>query len=162
MTRPASRRQRASPPGNATPLAWLGHDLRSAGVLATARRLLQIRQDLAAALPAPMRDVCQIAGMENQRVILAVPSAAYAAKLRQLAPRLAQALTARGWNLNEIAVRVQAGLPGPGTISSRPPREAVPLDAGALDAFQALHAQLEPGPLADAVARLLAHHGRTN
>jgi len=161
MTGTASRRNRSFPPRETTLLGWLGHDPQGAGVLATARRLMQVRQDIAATLPAPLNAVCQVAKIENQRVILAVPSAAYAAKLRQLAPRMAQALTARGWNLNEIAVRVQAGLAGIGTEISRPPRETQPLDDQALAAFEALRDQLRPGPLADAVARLLVHHGRT-
>jgi len=122
---------------------------------------MQIRQDIAATLPAPLNAICQVAKVENQRVILAVPNAAYAAKLRQLAPRMAQALTARGWNLNEIAVRVQAGLGSIGTEMSRPPRQVEPLDEQALEAFEALRGQLRPGPLAEAVDRLLAHHGKT-
>ena len=113
--------------------------MRGAGVLATARKHLQIQYAVAAILPAPLGAVCQVGKLENQRLQLVVPSAAHAAKMRQLAPRIAQALSDQGWNLNEIAVKVQAGLPKPG-------------------ARQALHDTLRPGPLADAVAKLLKHH----
>jgi len=126
--------------------------------LATARAHLQIQRAVAAVLPPALGAVCVVAKLENQRLQLAVPSAAHAAKLRQLGPRIAQALGAQGWNLNEIAVKVQAGMPKPGAKSPRPPKEAEPLGATALDAFETLREKLQPGPLADAVARLLAHH----
>jgi len=159
MNRPASYRQRsnASRRGEDTALGWLGHDSRGAGVLATARKHLQIQYAVAAVLPAPLGSVCQVARLENQRLQLVVPTAAHAAKLRQLAPRIAQALTDRGWNLSEIAVKVQAGLPKPG-MRQPPPKEAQPLDETALHAFEELQERLRPGPLADAVARLLRHH----
>jgi hypothetical protein len=40
----------------------------------------------------------------------------------------------------------------------RPRKEARALDAHDLKSFEELRAQLRPGPLADAVSRLLAHH----
>nr|WP_231934121.1 DciA family protein [Bordetella bronchialis] len=139
-------------------MGWLGHDSRGAGVLATARLHLQIQRTVAAAVPPVLGAVCRVARLETDRLQLAVPSAAHAAKLRQMAPRIAQALQAAGWNLNEITVKVQAGLPGAGTKPARPPKESIPLDETALNAFEALRETLNPGPLADAVARLLRHH----
>lgn len=139
-------------------MGWLGNDTRGAGVLATARVHLQIQQAVAAVLPPGLGAVCVVAKLESQRLHLAVPAAAHAAKLRQMAPRIAQALNAQGWNLNEISVRIQAGMPRPGQRAPRPPKEAVPLGEVALKAFEDLHDQLRPGPLADAVNRLLRHH----
>ncbi|CAP41036.1 DciA family protein [Bordetella petrii] len=160
MNKPAPHRSRssASRRGSNTALSWLGHDARGAGVLATARAHLQIQYAVAKVLPPALAAVCVVAKLEGQRLQLAVPSAAHAAKLRQLAPRIAQTLCAQGWNLNEIAVRVQAGMPKPGAKSPRPPKEAEPLGDTALGAFEQLREELRPGPLADAVARLLAHH----
>lgn len=96
--------------------------MQGAGVLATARKHLQIQYAVAAILPAPLGSVCQVGKLENQRLQLVVPSAAHAAKMRQLAPRIAQALADQGWNLNEIAVKVQAGLPKPGARKPLPPK----------------------------------------
>ncbi|MVW80807.1 DciA family protein [Bordetella sp. 02P26C-1] len=159
MNRYTSNRSR-SPGGrrSETPLGWLGHDARGAGVLATARRHLQIQQAIGAILPPTLGVVCVVAKLEPPRLQLAVPSAAHAAKLRQLAPRIVQALNTQGWNLNEITVRVQAGMPRPGSKAPRPPKEAQPLGPTALGAFETLQESLRPGPLADAVAKLLAHH----
>lgn len=144
--------------GENTAMGWLGHDARGAGVLATARLHLQIQRTVAAAVPPVLGAVCRVARLETDKLQLAVPSAAHAAKLRQMAPRIAQALQAAGWNLNEIAVKVQAGLPGAGMKPSRPPRETIPLDETALGAFETLRETLNPGPLADAIERLLRHH----
>jgi hypothetical protein len=141
-----------------TALGWLGQDARSAGVLATARRHLQIQLAVAALLPPGLGAVCAVARLENQRLQLAVPGPAHAAKLRQMAPRMAQALSEQGWSLTEIEVRVRAGMPRPGARAARPAKTAQPLDAGALRAFEELGKSTRPGPLADAIARLLAHH----
>ncbi|HEY0296892.1 MAG TPA: flagellar hook-length control protein FliK [Bordetella sp.] len=141
-----------------TALSWLGHDTRGAGVLATAQRHLQIQQALAALLPPGLGEVCAVIKLDNQRLELAVPGSAYAAKLRQMAPSLAQALATRGWLLNEIAVRIQAGMPRPGSRAARLPKTVQPLGADALQAFDDLGKSVRPGPLADAIARLLAHH----
>src|SRR5690606_28442376 len=126
MNRTASSRLRSAPSRRSgeTALGWLGADARSAGGLATARAHLQIQQAVAAVLPPGLAAVCVVAKLENQRLLLAVPGPAHAAKLRQMAPRLAQALSAQGWNLNEISVRVQAGMPRPGAKAPRPPKEA--------------------------------------
>jgi hypothetical protein len=158
MNKRAPYRPNPKPGRSETAMGWLGHDTRGAGVLATARLHLQVQRTVAAVVPPVLGAVCRVARLEADRLQLAVPSAAHAAKLRQMAPRIAQALQAAGWNLNEIAVKVQAGLPGPGTKAARPPREAIPLDETALGAFEALRETLNPGPLADAVARLLRHH----
>lgn len=160
MNRPTSYRQRSSSSRRVenTALGWLGHDMRGAGVLATARKHLQIQYAVAAVLPAPLGAVCQVGKLENQCLHLVVPSAAHAAKMRQLAPRIARSLADQGWNLNEIAIKVQAGLPKPGARQPRPPKEAQPLGDKALGAFETLHDNLRPGPLADAIAKLLRHH----
>jgi len=140
-----------------TALGWLALDNRGGGVLATARMYLQVQAVITTTLPAALTAVCWVAKLEKQRLQLAVPSAAHAAKLRQLAPRLVQALANHGWNLNEITVRVQAGLPKT-TLKTPKPKEIQPLSAAALGAFETLHGHLRPGPLAEAVARLLKHH----
>jgi hypothetical protein len=126
-------------------------------VLATARKLIAVEQATRKVLPPALAQVCRVARIDRQQITLAVPSAAHAAKLRQLAPRIAQSLTEGGWNLNEVSIKVQAGLL-PTQTKTALPKEVVPLDDNALNAFEKLQSALSPGPLADAIQRLLTHH----
>lgn len=138
-------------------LDWLDADQHGANVLATARNLLAAEKETRHVLPPAIAAACKVARIERQRITLAVPSAAYASKLRQLGPRVLQRLNGAGWNLSEITVRVQGGLQQSGTIPSS--RQTEPLGPAALRAFDQLHAGLRPGPLSDAVSRLLSRHG---
>lgn len=139
-------------------MSWLGHDTRGAGVLATARLHLQIQQVISSVLPPALASTSRICKLDGQRLQLAVPTSAHAAKLRQLGPSIGRALAARGWNLDTIDVTVSGALQRIMVPKTEPLKEARPLDIEALDAFDALHEKLRPGPLADAVARLLKHH----
>lgn len=142
-----------------TAVDWLDSDQHGANVLSTARMLLSIEQATKQVLPPALAQVCKVARIDRQQITLAVPSAAYAARLRQLAPRIVQLLAGSGWNLNEISVKVQAGLLQSQTKTTQT-KIAVPLDNDALSAFAKLRDTLKPGPLADAVNRLLVHHGK--
>lgn len=137
-------------------LTWLRTDQHGASVLTTAKNLLAAEQEARRVLPPGIADVCRVARIEGQQITLAVPSAAYASKLRQLAPRVLVRLNDAGWNLNEISVRVQGSLAQ--SVTEPPQRQAEPLGAIALEAFGRLHAGLTPGPLSDAIQRLLKRH----
>ena len=155
------RSTRSSGPGGGAPLfGWLGRDANAAAVLATAQRHIQMRAEVSAALPAPMRGAFEVLKLENGVLTLSVSSAAFASKFRQLAPRVTAHLQGAGWNLIEIRLRVQGPM-GFGE-QPRPKKEARALDGQDLKSFEDLSAQLRPGPLADAVSRLLAHHRADN
>ena len=139
-------------------MSWLGHDTRGAGVLATAKLHLQVQKAVARALPAALASACRVMKLDGQRLQLAVPTPAHAAKIRQLGPSMGRALAEQGWNLNTIDVTVQGSLQQLNAPKVKPPKEAVPLGVTAVTAFEHLHETLQPGPLADAVARLIAHH----
>jgi hypothetical protein len=132
------RRPSGNPTKGAHLIGWLGHDAQAASVLATAQLHLKLRAVVEQVLPATMRGAFDVL------------------KFRQLAPRVIAHIQAAGWNLLEIKLRVQGGLGIP--VAIQPPREARALDQQDLKTFEALTQQLRPGPLADAVARLLAHH----
>lgn len=137
-------------------LSWLDGDQHGSQVLATARHLLAVEQAIQRVLPAPLNLGCKVARIDRQQITLAVPSAAYASKLRQLGPRILDRLTDNGWNLTEISVRVQGGLHKTATKVTQ--RQVVPLDETALAAFDSLRQGLNPGPLSDAISRLLSRH----
>ena len=153
---PRSRRSHspAADPSHGT-LDWLGHDPRGATLLASAQRLLQLETALLGCLPAALAARCKVAALDAQQLTLAVPGPAQAAKLRQLGPTLASRLQAQGWQVPAIRIRVMASL---AYVPQPRVRETVPLGERGLQAFADLHTQLHPGPLADAVARLLARH----
>lgn len=142
--------------GSSHLIGWLGNDTQAASVLATAQLHIKIRTAVSAALPAAMRGAFDVIKIESNILTLTVSSAAFAAKFRQLAPRVTTHIQSLGWNMTEIKLRVHGGmgLPPP----SKPPREARILDQQDLRSFEDLNQQLRPGPLADAVARLLRHH----
>ncbi|MFA5522473.1 MAG: DciA family protein [Castellaniella sp.] len=151
MSKPATFRN----PMRSQPLDWLGTDVHSAGVLATARRLLMAENLARQALPATLAASVRACRLEAQCLTLAVPTAAHAAKLRQLGPRIVAQLRAAAWEIDSLKVRVQAGLDRPAPERSR---RGTGLDPLALQAFDALQSELPAGPLADAVARLIRHH----
>src|SRR3546814_20096574 len=75
---------------------WLSDDQHGAQVLTTARELIAVEQAAIQILPPALAEVCKVARIERQQVTLAVPDAAYAAKLRQLATRILQRLNSSG------------------------------------------------------------------
>jgi len=157
-TRATSYRRTRSRGASQDWLGWLGCDAHMASVVATAQRYAHIRQALAKQLPAGLAGVIRVIKLDEGQLTLAAPSAAHVAKLRQLAPRLLAILTQQGWHVNAINIRIHAPV-REDSGAMRPARAVTPLDAQALQAFAALHNRLPGGPLADAVARLLRHHG---
>ena len=123
------RRPTGNPTKGSHLLGWLGHDAQTASVLATAQRYLKLRAVVSEALPPTMRDSFEVLKIEQDTLTLMASNAAFAAKFRQIAPRVVAHAQAAGWN--------------------------------DLQTFEDLNRQLRPGPLADAVARLLAHHQPT-
>lgn len=157
MVAPPPRRSRPSGQTGSTHLiGWLGHDSQSANVLATAQMHLNMRRAVVGALPPNMRSAFEVVKLDNHVLTLMVSSAAFAAKFRQLAPRVTAHMQTAGWNIAEIKLKVQGGLGLPEV--AKPLREARALDQQDLKAFEALSCALRPGPLADAVAKLLRHH----
>lgn len=141
-------------------LEWLRHDRNSSTVLATANQFLAIEELLHQKVRFAADTHCKVAHIEGQRITLAVPSPAYAARLRQCSTSILQCLHEVGWKLTDVQVMVQASL-GTNSHLPKPARNVQPLDAQALDAFQDLHQSLEPGPLATAIAKLIKNHGPT-
>ena len=122
-----------------------------------AHNLMQAERAVRSVLPPALANNCHVASIDRQCVTLAVPAAAHATRLRQLTPTLLRALKASGWNLTQIEIRVQARLAA--YAPAPPPREVQPLDDQALGCFDELRQNIAPGPLADAIGRLLVHHG---
>ncbi|WP_371820314.1 DciA family protein [Verticiella alkaliphila] len=155
-TAPGKKNRSPRRAGAPDALSWLNQSSGGASVMATAHRLLDMQRHLQSVLPPPLNAACQVMRSQDDTLTLSVPTPAHSAKLRQILPRLAASLQAGGWQVNEIRVRVQAGpltFPRPQSIHDGVRPEIA--DTG-VAAFAELRETLAEGPLADALARLLA------
>ncbi|HHU94726.1 MAG TPA: DUF721 domain-containing protein [Alcaligenaceae bacterium] len=136
-------------------MGWLAKDPQQ--LLQTAQRYLQLEQLVQQNLPSGLRH-CKVAHIDRQTVVLAVPSAAHANKLRQLTPTLLQRLQQHKWQLNQIQIQIQSvlftGVKPLGEVR----KGGAGIDATGLEAFEQLRKELDAGPLASAVQRLVARH----
>jgi len=137
---------------------WLGRGDRSGSILATVQQLMRAQNVVRRCLPGAMGAACQVALIDGHAMTLVVPSAAHAAKLRQMTPAICRELGRKGWAVTDIRIKITMRAP---PANEPPVRHGVALNAQGLQAFAALEAALPPGPLADAVRRLLEHHRRT-
>ncbi len=85
---------------------FLSSNARMASLLPTAMRMASLQKDCAAALP-PMFGNCDVLSFEDAQLVLATPTSAVAAKLKQQVPKLQAALLKRGWQINSIKLKVQ-------------------------------------------------------
>lgn len=137
-------------------LGWLRENPQGALMLQTAREMLALEAVLAQALPAALAQRARVAHVEGGALTVMVPGAAHAARLRQLARSAAARLQDAGWPIERIVVRIDARCDTGQPQTSNGENRA--LDAQALRAFEALRNEIEPGPLSEAINRLLARH----
>jgi len=143
-----------NPPQQA--MQWMDFDHNTASVLMTAKRLLAIESAIASGLPTGLAKGFSASELRASELTLTANNTAYASKLRQLQTRMLEQLNQAGWNVTEIKIRVTAQSPPP--THQPAPKEARALDTSDLKHFETLAGGLRPGPLADAVAKLLKHH----
>ena len=86
--------------------AFLKRNDKMAALLPAAMRMASLQSDCARALP-PMFGNCDVLSFEDARLVLATPSSAVAAKLKQQLPKLMAALQQRGWQVVDIKLKVQ-------------------------------------------------------
>jgi hypothetical protein len=135
--------------------AWLGEDATARALALQADRMVALQSALALASPLPGLVALELDAAGVLRV--AAPSAATAAKLRQLEPSLVAGLRRQGWSVERVRVRPQ---PREGAV---PPPEAPPrgpMPAQALAAFDALAREAPEGALKEALQTLLRHAAR--
>jgi len=161
----------ASPPNNATPppsplvrpvhlygtrvrntsigaTEFLRANERMASLLPTAMRMANLQKDIAAALPQ-MFGNCDVLSFQDGALVLATPSSAIAAKLKQQAPKLQADLVKRGWQIDSVKLKVQVTRALPPTFEAR----VLELPERAVSAFEELGDAL---PDNDQNARLIA------
>jgi len=125
------------------------HD-KMASILPAVTRMAALQKDCAATLPA-MFASCVVLSFENDQLVLAVPNAALASKLKQQLPKLQDNLCKRGWQVIAIRLKVQV-IQG---IEKTEPIKQIQLSTQAIDAFKTLETNLETSPQNNALKAAL-------
>jgi hypothetical protein len=114
---------------------------RIASLLPTAMRMASLQQDCAATLPAMFAN-CDVLSFQAGALVLAVPSSAVAARLKQQLPKLQASLQQRGWQIESARLKVQV-------TRAMPPQEqmrTLELPPTAVQAFEQLGDTLPDTP----------------
>ncbi len=107
-------------------------------------------------LPRQLGERVQIRETEAGAMELVTTAGAIAAAVRQRLPDLRMALQREGFEPGELRVRVQVGAGAPAPAAKAPPRH---IDREAVAPLAGLAKSLPPGPLRDAIAKLLRRAG---
>lgn len=160
MPRPLARRNVTSAPpvsahtrgGSGSFLDFLRVDDKLSALLPAATRMAALQSDCAALLPDMFR-ACAVLQFGDGHLVLAVPNAAIAARLRQKLPKLQEALVQRGWQVDNVRLKVQVGAIVTRTVHVK---QAVLPQMG-IAAMADLESALDDSPLKTALANLLRH-----
>ncbi|MRV73042.1 hypothetical protein GJ700_15130 [Duganella sp. FT92W] len=133
---------------------FLKRDNKLAALLPAVERMASLQQDCAATLPA-MFSQCDVLAFEQGVLLLSAPNTALAAKLKQQVPKLQDALLKRGWQINNVRLRVQMMK----AVEIKPETRPLSLSTAAVDAFDSLSQTLEQSkqnaPLIAALQRMV-------
>ncbi|HVL57435.1 MAG TPA: DciA family protein [Burkholderiaceae bacterium] len=119
------------------------------------RRMLDLQADVSRLLPSLQLTVVALA---QDVLVVAAPSAAAAAKLRQHEPSLIDGLAASGWKVNRIRFKPQMRVPAPGA-ARRPPKPGLP--AAAIADLDRLAMQMRDSPLKRALTNFARRQRRS-
>jgi hypothetical protein len=133
------------------------HD-KMAALMPAITRMAALQKDCAEILPA-MFAHCSVLQFEADQLVLSVPNAALATRLKQQSPKLQATLLQRGWQVSAIRLKVQVDKTPVKSMASR----QLTLPQQAVSAFGALGSALEDSPanqaLKKALSNLARHHG---
>lgn len=150
-----SRRKSGKPAAH--PLQWLSNAQdRHTQILAQAKQLIAIEQDLQRLLPQALAAHCHAIQLQNNLLTIAVPDHQYASRLRQITPRLLHGLQEQRWPVEEIQLRIHHISDLDQQPSTGEPTKK--LSSAAISAFAELKGELPEGPLAQAIEQLLENH----
>ena len=136
---------------------FLHSDDKMAAILPTVKRLVALQKDCVAILPS-MFNACEVSLSEAGQLVLSIPNAALATKLKQQLPKLQEGLLKRGWQVSAIRLKVQ--------VSQHVERDIAPkqltLPSKAQSALAALEGSLDNAPrnqaLKAAISAMLGRH----
>ncbi|CAN5414166.1 hypothetical protein BH11PSE11_BH11PSE11_00600 [soil metagenome] len=114
---------------------------KMASILPAVTRMAALQKDCAASLSS-MFSACSVLQFESEQLVLSVPNAAIAAKLKQQLPKLQASLLKLGWQVSAIRLKVQASQ----FIEKSRTSKSLLLPDPAVLAFFNLNAVLENSP----------------
>lgn len=126
------------------------HD-KMAALLPSITRMVALQKACAVALPA-MFAACTVSQFDASQLVLSVPNAALASKLRQQLPKLQEQLLVQGWQVNSIRLKVQVVQTMPRATPVAPPL----LPPIATTAFAQLEQALPDSPRNQALKAAIA------
>jgi len=120
-----------------------------------AQRLRDLQHQLLAALPAAFATACRVTALKSGTLTVQADNPAVAAKLRQLAPRLAAHMQKQGIEVTGIRVDTQVKLH---KIKGEDEFTVPRLPPDAIGKIEAVSAGMTDSPLRAALRRLAARH----
>ncbi len=139
---------------SATRLADLLASQLPNGLAARARALLAAQDALERVLPAALAGHVRVVQLENGALSLACDSGAVASRLRQQTDALITGMARHRIEVAAVRISVNPEL----LARYVHPVEKAGLPPAALDGLAHLNAEIEDGPLKEAIDRLLRHH----
>ncbi|MBW8901590.1 MAG: DUF721 domain-containing protein [Massilia sp.] len=116
---------------------------RLASLLPTALRVGNLQRDVKVILP-PMYAGCDVLSFQDATLTLAVPSSAVAAKLKQQLPKLQAGLQKKGWQVDNVRIKIQMRPNVPVREELKP--STLTLPSTAVEAFEELGDSLPETP----------------
>ena len=116
---------------------------RLAALMPTALRVGNLQRDVKNILP-PMYAGCDVLSFQEGALTLAVPSSAVAAKLKQQLPKLQAALQKKGWQVDNVRIKIQMRPNVPVREEAKP--STLTLPSTAVEAFEELGESLPETP----------------
>ena len=136
------------------PCAFLNQPDGIASLMPQARRLIELRAILAAALPESLARCCSIANYKQGKIVVFATNSAVAAKLRLLSPTLSEALSKRAVEVTGLEVRVQ-----PLNLAGQPVEKSAKMSAEAVRGLGRLFEQLPDSELKTVLGRIAGREG---
>ena len=128
-----------------------------AALMPTLTRMAAIQKDCATMFP-DLFGSCKVLRLDSDKLVLAAPNAAMAARLKQQLPIVQASLHEAGWQISAISLKVQPVKNAVKSTSS----EKSGLSQNAIEAFAALEHGMEKTPqneaLRIAISKLIQHH----
>jgi len=137
------------------PCAYLNQPDGIASLMPQARRLIELRGILAAALPESLARCCSIANYKQGKIVIFAANSAVAAKLKLLSPALSEELSRRAVEVTGMEVRVQ-----PLNFEGQRVEKSEKMSAEAAHGLSRLYEQLPDSELKTALGRITGRDHR--